>query len=373
MTPAAEALRSALLHRIRTAAEIPEEEFNTLALAVFRHQHECNPAYRAYCERRRATPESVRDWTMIPAVPTAAFKATPLLCGDPAAAEAIFQTSGTTAGTERRGRHYFPDLGLYDAALRASFRAHLLPDGARLRMLSLVPARAEIPDSSLAHMLAEVMAEFGAPGSGTSMGDGVLDLAGLRSALRYAETEGEPVMLLGTSFAYVHLLDALREAGERFQLPHGSRLMDTGGFKGQSREVSRKELYGELQQALGIPLEWCVNEYGMTEMSSQFYDAVAGDPAAPRSGERLHRAPPWVRTRATDPETLALLPEGSEGILRHWDLANLNSVLVIQTEDLGVCLPGGFRVLGRARGAEARGCSIATDELLSALAAVRRG
>jgi hypothetical protein len=142
--------------------------------------------------------------------------------------------------------------------------------------------------------------------------------------------------------------------------------MDTGGFKGRSREVTRAELYGAIRERLGIAPEWCVNEYGMTEMSSQFYDGAAGtapaDPAA-----RLHAGPAWVRTRATDPETLDILPHGEVGVLRHWDLANLGSVACIQTSDLGVTAPGGFRVLGRAQGAEARGCSLAMDDLLSAL------
>jgi len=41
--------------------------------------------------------------------------------------------------------------------------------------------------------------------------------------------------------------------------------------------------------------------------------------------------------------------------------------MAIQTADLGVTSPAGFRVLGRATGAEARGCSIAMDDLLSSL------
>jgi hypothetical protein len=82
---------------------------------------------------------------------------------------------------------------------------------------------------------------------------------------------------------------------------------------------------------------------------------------------RLHSGPGWVRTRAYDPETLEPLPDGEVGVLRHWDLANLDSVMALQTADLGRVRPGGFELLGRARGAEARGCSIAMDELLSAL------
>jgi len=54
------------------------------------------------------------------------------------------------------------------------------------------------------------------------------------------------------------------------------------------------------------------------------------------------------------------------------DLANTGSVAAIQTADLGRAIVGangqriGFDVLGREEGAEARGCSIATDVMLEA-------
>ena len=363
-------LRERLLGRIATGVEGEAEDFDELARGVFAHQFACNPPYRLFCERRGATPDSVTSWEEIPAVPTDAFKAAALVCGDPERAAAIFRTSGTTAGAERRGTHYLPDLALYDAALRAGFLAHLLPDGAPIRILSLVPRSEEVPDSSLSHMAAEVMRDYGKPGSGTFVSaDFGIAYEEWTAALRTAEENGEPVCILGTAFALVHATDAMATRGERFRLRRGSRLMDTGGFKGRAREVSRGELYGAIGERLGIPPEWCVNEYGMTEMSSQFYDGVAGS-AATDLARRRHVGPPWVRTRATDPETLRILPHGETGVLRHWDLANLDSVAFIQTSDLGFTSPEGFRVIGRAQGAEARGCSLAMDDLLSAL---RRG
>lgn len=361
-------LQSRLLGVIARGAHAPPDdaEFDALARAVFAHQYACNAPYRAYCDRRGATPETVSRWDDVPTVPTDAFKAAALVCGDPSRAAAVFRTSGTTQGRDRRGAHYVAGLALYDAALRAGFRAHLLPDGARPVILSLVPSPADLPDSSLSHMVGEVMDDFAAPGSGWFVSaDGGIAHERLRDALRAAGAEGRPVCIPGTAFAFVHWLDALSAAGERFRLPEGSRVMDTGGFKGRSREVTREELYGAIHDRLGISPAWCVNEYGMTEMSSQFYDGVAGSAVAP--GERLHVGPAWVRTRAANPETLEPLPHGEIGVLRHHDLANLHSVMAIQTADLGFTTPAGFRVLGRARGAEARGCSIAMDELLSAL------
>ncbi|HVH13565.1 MAG TPA: hypothetical protein VM759_10955 [Longimicrobium sp.] len=363
-----------------TGAAMPDDAFDRLARAVFAHQFACNQPYRRFCERRGASPATVAHWTEIPAVPTDAFKAAALVCGDadaieaaarrhphgPARSAAVFRTSGTTQGPEQRGTHYIPDLSLYDAALRTGFAAHLLPEGGRMRMISLVPPPEEAPDSSLSHMAGAVMGDLGTTASGWYVSPtGGFDRDRLDAALRDAEAAGDPVCILGTAFALVHWLDALREHGIRFCLPPGSRLMDTGGFKGRSREVTREELYGAVEEMLGIPHGWCVNEYGMTEMSSQFYDGVAG--SAPAPAERLHAGPPWVRTQATDPETLRPLPHGEVGVLRHLDLANLDSVAAIQTADLGITSPDGFRVLGRARGAEARGCSLAMDDLLRAL------
>ncbi|HEX8693011.1 MAG TPA: hypothetical protein VF746_11360 [Longimicrobium sp.] len=360
-------LEARLLARIAAGAGAPldDAEFDALARAVFAHQYGCNAPYRAWCDRRGATPGTVGHWTDVPAVPTDAFKAAALVCGDPARAK-VFRTSGTTAGPGRRGVHYMPGLALYDAALRAGFSAHLLPDGARPRFVSLVPRPDELPDSSLSHMAGEVVRAFGTAASGWYVSpEGGIAEERLGAALGEAEAAGEPVCVLGTAFALVHWLDALPAGGGRFRLPPGSRVMDTGGFKGRSREVGREELYGMIEDRLGIAPAWCVNEYGMTEMSSQFYDGTAGRAGPP--SERLHAGPPWVRTQAADPETLGALPHGEVGVLRHWDLANLDSVMAIQTADLGVTEPGGFRVLGRARGAEARGCSLAMDDLLSVI------
>jgi hypothetical protein len=52
-------------------------------------------------------------------------------------------------------------------------------------------------------------------------------------------------------------------------------------------------------------------------------------------------------------------------MLRLFDLANLGSVLAIQTQDLAVRRGMGFELLGRDPHAIPRGCSRSADELLS--------
>jgi hypothetical protein len=149
--------------------------------------------------------------------------------------------------------------------------------------------------------------------------------------------------------------------------------MDTGGYKGKGRDVPEDVLRETYQALLGLDPASCVNEYGMTELCSQFYDTTLRDRVLRgRESERRKAPPPWVRVRVVDPETLAPLPRGRTGLLQHFDLANLGSVCAIQTEDLGVEHDDGFVVRGRPAGAQPRGCSIAMDDLLGALPNTRR-
>jgi hypothetical protein len=160
----------------------------------------------------------------------------------------------------------------------------------------------------------------------------------------------------------------MRDRGMRHRLRDGSRLMDTGGFKGRSREVGRDELRATYLDLLGLPPTHCINEYGMTELCSQFYDASLRDAIVRRTlGPDRKVVPPWVRTEVVHPETLDPVPDGTTGLLRHTDLANIGSVIAVQTEDVGVIVDGGFRVIGRTAGAQPRGCSIAMDDMLEAV------
>jgi hypothetical protein len=192
-------------------------------------------------------------------------------------------------------------------------------------------------------------------GQVNGQGEWMLDLPGALEALRTAAGSGQPVLLLGTAFLYVALLDALKAGKERVKLPVGSCLFETGGYKGRTREVPKLELYAELAESFGLPPEAIVSEYGMSELSSQAYDGVAG-----QAGARVFRFPPWARARVVSPETGCEVGEGECGLIRILDLANVYSVMAIQTEDLGVRRGEGVELLGRASGAGARGCSLLT-------------
>lgn len=100
--------------------------------------------------------------------------------------------------------------------------------------------------------------------------------------------------------------------------------------------------------------------YGMTELSTQFYDS--GNEIVPS----VKTGPHWIRTRIVNPLSGEDVPKGERGVMVHCDLANLNSVTTILTEDLGIEKAEGFLLLGRVQGAEAKGCSIAIEEFIKA-------
>ena len=353
-------LEAELLAWMREGSWRPDDaRFEELALEVFAFQLEhCEP-YRRFCSRRGATPESVDDWREIPPVPTGAFKEVALRCFPAERTLRTFRTSGTTGSA--RGELHLDSLSLYEASLLPTWRRHLLPDlapGGKARILALAPPPEEAPDSSLTHMFACAIAAFGAPGSGFFVAGGALRERELRAAL--AEAGPEPLLLAGAAFAFVHLLDALEREGATLALPTSARIMETGGFKGRTRTLSREALHGALADRLGVPTGRIVNQYGMTELGSQFYDSVLAEPGAPR--RKL--GPPWARVRIVDPEAGGEADEGEPGSIVVLDLANLASVAAIRTADLGRRKGSGFEVLGREPGAEERGCSIAVDELL---------
>ncbi len=353
-----------LLPFIGEGVDQPDSDgrFNALALAVFAYQYQRNSAYCSFCRNRGVTPATVSHWSEVPAVPTAAFKELAIACFPIEEAVAVYHSSGTTGSTP--SKHYLPTLALYEASLKPNFAAHVLPEGEPMPMLILGPSPRQAPHSSLAHMLEVVRRTWGTPDSDYYLDERGLQRDRLTAALRRAEEDGRPVCLLGTAFAFVHILDYCGETGVRFRLPPGSRIMDTGGYKGRSREVAKDKLYGLYASLLGVPQDHVVNEYGMTEMGTQFYDNVLWDARRGLQRPRFKVVPPWARTVVADPETLEPAPRGSVGLLRHYDLANLGSAMAVQTDDLGVETGDGFEIVGRASGAEARGCSIAIDELL---------
>lgn len=336
-------------------------DFGDGAVTAYKRQSSTIPAYARYVRSLEIDPAGVTDWREIPAVPTSAFKSHDLSAAPSGSEVVIFETSGTTIS--RPGRVRLSSTTLYEASLLKNFEAHLLPDGARLPALVFGPTRAEAPHSSLWFMVDRIVERLTTGGTWIVRdGEPLWDIAD--AALKRAAADGKPLLLLGPTLLYMGYFERLAARRQRYSLPPGSRAMDTGGSKGQRAEFTRTEVEAAFTQHLGIPRTHLVNEYGMAEMGSQFYDdnlVAVHEGREPRPGKRI---PPWVRTRVLNPETMKEQPDGVRGILVHYDLANLEIPLAIQTEDVGSRIGDRLVLEGRLLGAEARGCSLAFEQFL---------
>ena len=329
-------LEARILAAIRD--DLSEAEFDALALAVFDFQRRWNAPYGKLC----ATLPVPKTWREIPAVPQSAFKRFRLSVA-PDAVTKTFRTSGTTG--EGFGEHHFIDTRLYEAAVRAGWQRLVLPRNAWPMILA--PPPQDAPHSSLAHMLGALAGD----GLFLIERDGSLDVERFDAAMQTCFYAKRPLALLGTALAFLNVFERL--GGRCFDRRKGSFVMETGGYKGSGRDVPKAELYGMFGKHFDIEPGRVLNEYGMTELSSQFYTHGLGG---------VHEGGPWVRALVIDPETGREVAIGGMGVLRIFDLANLGSVIAVETQDLAVRRERGFELIGRDPGALPRGCSRAADE-----------
>ncbi len=345
--------------RAAVGSTTSNEVFNEIALELYRYQFSFNQPFRHFSSQRGRTPRTVKSWQDIPLVPINAFKKLCLSCCRPEDAPYVFTTSGTTE-TGVKGKSYHSSLDVYDASMTRGFKEFFIADKDSIEMSILYPTEEVMPNSSLAHYLTLAIKNFGTPRSAYVMNHEGIDFEALFERLKKAEANKEPHALLGASYSYIPLLEEMRAREISFSLPTGSRLFDTGGFKTKSNAPTLDDFYTDISKAFGVPRDMCINMYGMTELSTQFYDQ--GNVVCPS----VKFGPHWIKTRVVNPVTGRELPQGERGVLAHCDLAHFNIVTSILTEDAGIATADGFKLLGRADGNDAKGCSMAVEEFLNA-------
>lgn len=346
-------LHSQIHSAINEDISLSDERFNDLALALFEHQFAHNLPYQKFCQGLGAI--NPKHWQQIPCLSTDSFKNQKLFCGNIAQAKKVFFSSGTSQS--ERSQHYLSqrELELYELSLWKSFsKAFKLPG--KFACFALTESPSEKPNSSLIHMFEAVKEKANFVLHGYFMHDGKLQLNSLIERLNEIIELQLPVLIVGTAFAFVQFIDAV---GQKFKLPDGSAIMETGGFKGKSRAVSKNELYASLGELFGLPRQNLVGQYGMSELGVQFYDSSfllnSDSPEA-----RYKVAPNWARTRIVDPsDLLREMKVGEIGLLCHYDLTNIDSCAFILSGDLGLKRgENSFELIGRAAELSAKGCSL---------------
>ena len=305
--------------------------FSQMAVEIFRWQAVENSIYSQYLKSINIDPFAINQPEEIPCLPISFFKTHKVLSGDPVI-QTKFLSSGTTG--VQRSTHYIADPGWYLKISEKTFQ-HFYSDLENTIILALLPSYQENPHSSLIYMINHFIRKSDSPLSGL-----VKTAAELQKILQQAVKTPRKVFLFGVAYALLDL------AGSGLSLPDIT-LIETGGMKGRRKELTKEELHQTLSE--NLRLSEIHSEYGMTELLSQAYSRTNG----------LFHTPPWMKIMTREINDPFCDNTGNRsGVIKVVDLANIDSCCFIETEDIGVCTPEGFRVLGRLDNSEIRGCNL---------------
>lgn len=299
---------------------------------LFDFQMENNSIYSAYSEiiLKRKKPNNINE---IPFLPIEFFKTGQIICNGQKIEE-IFLSSGTTGN---QSKHLISDLEIYKKSFRKSFQ-QFYGNISEYCILSLLPNYREREGSSLIYMVDDLIKNSQHPKSGFYLNN----YKGLSSTLEELENEGQKTILIGVSYALLDLANQFPQNLEQ------TIIMETGGTKGDRKELIKEELHKILKNAFS--LKKIHSEYGMTELLSQSYS----------KGDNIFKSPTWKKILIRDTnDPLTIIGNNKTGGINIIDLANIYSCPFIATQDLGKTFDdGSFSVLGRFDNSDVRGCNL---------------
>lgn len=311
-----------------------KEQFIETALKIFRFQYLNNPLYHRFVDALQLNPEKINSLESIPFLPIEFFKSHPVQTGD-FSPEITFTSSGTTGMTT--SHHLVKQVSVYRESLMRGFE-YFWGSPEDFVILALLPSYLERGGSSLVFMAEELIRATGHPLSGFYLHN----YQELSRVLKSLKNSGKKVLLLGVTYALLDL-------AEQFPVEFPElMIMETGGMKGNRKEMVREEVHHHLKAAFGVGEIY--SEYGMTELLSQAYS----------KGNQGFDTPPWMKILIRDVnDPLSLVAQGQTGGINVIDLANIYSCSFIATQDLGkIHSSRVFEVLGRFDNSDIRGCNL---------------
>ncbi|NET34401.1 MAG: acyl transferase [Cyanothece sp. SIO1E1] len=318
---------------------LPNLDFEVLALEAFQYQATYNPLYRSYLDLLQKDPKQISQLAEIPFLPIQFFK-NQTIKTENWEAFTTFSSSSTTG--QQPSLHHLHSAQLYESVSRQGFE-HFYGSIKDYCILALLPSYLERSGSSLVYMADYFIRQSRYKESGFFLHD----LASLATQLEKCREQKIPTLLIGVSFALLDL-------AEQFPMPFGETIvMETGGMKGRRKEMTREELHRVLRSAFQI--SDIHSEYGMTELLSQGYS----------KGKGLFFPSPTMRVVGRDiTDPLAPQKPGQTAALNIIDLANINTISFIATDDIGqVYADHSFRVMGRLDNSDVRGCNLMVADL----------
>lgn len=322
---------NSLIERIKT---IKPDQFESLALDVFKLQYQHNEVYRKWCTSLGKTPENVNELERIPFLPIEFFKSHTIMAGK-WEAETTFESSGTTGADS--SKHLVRDEAFYLENCRVAFE-QVYGSLKDYVILALLPSYLERGNSGLVSMVNYFIQKTGSEDSGFYLNEFHL----LKDKLLQLHTTGKKVLLWGVTFA-------LLDFAESYSIDFPELIiMETGGMKGRREELVRTEVHEKLRSAFGV--ESIHSEYGMTELFSQAYS----------KGDGVFEPSHTMRVIGRDVNDPLSYPSSNKTTaLNIIDLANFYTCSFIETKDLGsVDMEGRFEVKGRMDNSDLRGCNL---------------
>ena len=305
--------------------------FEKLALEMYDFQMDNNLTYAAYAALilRGKNPENINE---IPFLPVEFFKTEQIICQGQAIEE-IFLSSGTSG---EQSKHLVSNIELYKSSYQKAFQL-FYGDITDYCILALLPSYKEREGSSLIYMVDDLIKKSKHPQSNYYLNN----YEELATTLKELESKKQKTILFGVAYA---LLDLAEEFPQK--LEH-IIIMETGGMKGQRKELIKEEIHSILKQSFAT--ENIHSEYGMTELLSQGYS----------KGNNIFKTPPWMKILTRDINDPLSIINNKTGGINVIDLANIYSCPFIATQDLGRTFDdGSFSVLGRFNNADVRGCNL---------------
>lgn len=309
------------------------EEFNSVALDVFRFQRDHCPVYGAFVSSLgRLEPTKFEE---IPFLPISFFKSKDIIAKG-CETDLTFLSSGTMG--MMRSKHLVASSTVYIRSFVNSYCKFIGHPEDQV-ILALLPNYEEQGNSSLVYMVNHLIQLTGSPVSGFMLNE----LKEVKRSYDQAIQSGKKVVIFGVSYA---LLD-LAEIGTDLSL---ATVIETGGMKGRRKELTKEELHQKLVNGLGVT--YVSSEYGMTELLSQAYSNKEG----------VFTCPNWMKVLCRDVnDPFHYVAEGKTGGINVIDLANLYSCSFIATQDLGRIEGHAFRIMGRFDNADLRGCNLMVE------------
>lgn len=318
---------------IENIFQVTNENFENLALSIFKLQFEQIEVYQEYCKIMGKSPDSVQSLSDIPFLPIDIFKTHDVISKS-AIPELIFESSATTGQTT--SKHQIIDVSIYEISFLKTFKMFYgAPD--EYIFLALLPSYLERNNSSLVYMTDRLIKESKNTQSGFFMNN----FEELNNQIQLSKNSEKKIFLIGVTYA---LLDFSEQYPQDLS---NATVMETGGMKGRRKEMVRDEIHTFLKNKLKV--EKVHSEYGMTELLSQAYS----------KGDGIFSCPPWMKVFIRDSYDPTQFSETGSGGINVIDLANINSCSFIATGDLGrKTNKDSFEVLGRLQDAEVRGCNL---------------